>query len=382
MNQMITIGIMSGTSLDGVDAVALRFTRAASVQEETFETLGRASLEIPQRLRDELRALATGTTHEIERMGDASVALADLYTSVTEKLLSSCRLDRHDVAALGIHGQTIRHRPERGFTVQLNHPARVAEKIGIPVIADFRSRDVAAGGEGAPLVPAFHAHVFATAEPRAVLNIGGIANLTLLPGKAEKGLVLGFDTGPGNMLLDHWMHVKFGVNLDRNGTVAASGHVLPKLLAAFLDEPYFAASFPKSTGRERFSPEWLDKKLALTGTVNAAPNDVAATLVELTAHSIASALQASHPQCKRLFVCGGGTLNPYLMTRLRSALWGLPEFSTLPVEDSSVAGIDPMAVEGAAFAWLARSFLAGEPGNLPTVTRATGPRILGALYPA
>lgn len=382
MSPIITIGIMSGTSLDGADAVALRFTRPSSTQEETFETLGRASLEMPPGLRDELRALATGSTHEIERMGDASVALADLYAAVTEKLLTACGLDRRDIAALGIHGQTIRHRPERGFTIQLNHPARVAEKTGIPVIADFRSRDVAAGGEGAPLVPAFHAHVFAGAEPRAVLNIGGIANLTLLPGKAEKGPVLGFDTGPGNTLLDHWMHVKFGVDLDRNGRVAASGRVIPALLAAFLDEPYFAAPLPKSTGRERFSPEWLDEKLALAGVTDAATNDVATTLVELTARSIASALQTSHPQCARLFVCGGGTLNPYLMARLRGALREFPEFSALPVEDSSAAGIDPMAVEGAAFAWLARAFLAGEPGNLPAVTRAAGPRILGALYPA
>lgn len=376
---MITIGIMSGTSLDGADAVAVRFTTGAS-GSESFETIGRASLAMPRNLREELRDLATGTTNEIERMGDASVALAELYAAVTRKLLTHCRLDRTDITALGIHGQTLRHRPERGFTLQLNHPARVAELTGIPVIADFRARDVAAGGEGAPLVPAFHARAFSGRESRAVLNIGGIANLTLLPDVTEGAPILGFDTGPGNTLIDHWMHLRFGLDLDRDGAFAASGRVIPRLLEAFLEDPYFHRPAPKSTGRERFSPEWLEARLVRSDACCAPAEDVAATLVELTARSIAEALHQDQPGCRRLFVCGGGVYNAFLMHRLQCAMHDL--MPGIALESTSAAGIDPMAVEGAAFAWLAKAFLSGKPGNLPAVTRAAGPRILGALYPA
>lgn len=388
---MITIGVMSGTSLDGADAVAVRFTPGpAGRSPETIETLDAASLPMPAGLGETLRMLAVGTTDEIERMGEASVALADLYAAVTERLLEKLArrgVARTDVAAIGVHGQTIRHRPEKGFTLQLNHPARVAELTGIPVAADFRARDVAAGGEGAPLVPAFHAKVFSCGVPRVILNVGGIANVTLLPPRCDgggDGAVLGFDTGPGNMLLDHWMRLATGEALDRNGAFAATGRVLPGLLSKCLADPYFALPPPKSTGRELFSPLWLKRRLAEARAAfpreRQRPQDVAATLTELTARTVAEAIARTLPGCRETLVCGGGALNAHLMRRLKENL--LARLPGTAVRSTAEAGLDPMAVEGAAFAWLARALLLGLPGNLPAVTGAAGPRILGALYPA
>lgn len=374
---MITIGVMSGTSLDGADAVIASFPED---EKAPMATLGRAYLPMPGELREELKALALGTTNEIERAGDASVALADLYAAVIEKALQEAGIGREVVAAVGLHGQTIRHRPERGFTLQLNHPARVAELTGIDVVADFRSRDVAAGGEGAPLVPAFHAGIFQGKSPAAALNIGGIANLTLIPPEGSHAPVLGFDTGPGNMLLDAWMEKSTGRAYDADGAFAASGAVIPELLSKFLCDPFFARPAPKSTGRERFSLAWLEERLALLPQGEAAPQDVAATLTELTAETIADALAKTEPEARKLYVCGGGALNLFLMKRLGQALLKrMPGCALLSSEDR---GLDPMEVEGAAFAWLARAFLLRRPGNLPAVTRAKGPRILGALYPA
>lgn len=374
---MITIGVMSGTSLDGADAVIASFRED---EKAPMATLGRAYLPMPGELREELKALALGTTNEIERAGDASVALADLYAAVIEKVLQASGIRREEVAAIGLHGQTIRHRPERGFTLQLNHPARVAELTGIDVVADFRSRDVAAGGEGAPLVPAFHAGIFRGTSPAAALNIGGIANLTLIPPEGSEAPVLGFDTGPGNMLLDAWMEKCTGFAYDAEGAFSAGGSVIPELLSRFMSDPYFARPAPKSTGRERFSPAWLQERLAAAGETKADPRDVAATLTELTAKTIAEALAGTEPEARELYVCGGGALNPFLMKRLAAAVCeAMPGCAVL---SSKARGLDPMEVEGAAFAWLARAFLLRLPGNLPAVTRAKGPRILGALYPA
>lgn len=376
---MITVGVMSGTSLDGADAVAVRF-REAGESGPAMQTLGHEFAPMPAELRAELRALALGTTNEIERMGDASTALARLYAGAVGRLLALTGLAPADVAAAGLHGQTIRHRPERGFTLQLNHPALFVELAGIAAVADFRSRDVAAGGEGAPLVPAFHAEVFSEERPTAVLNVGGIANLTLLPGKGAAAPVRGFDTGPGNMLLDAWMEEKTGEPFDRSGAFAARGRVIAPLLARMLEDEYFALPAPKSTGRERFSPAWLHAALARAGAEGAAPEDVARTLTELTALSVARALEAEHPEAAALWVCGGGALNPFLMARLEACVRArLPGLKT--VADTSARGLDPMVVEAAAFAWLTRAHLLGLPGNLPYATRAQGPRILGALYP-
>lgn len=371
---MITIGVMSGTSLDGADAVAVDFR-----DDGTIACLGSAGVPMPPELGAELLALAVGTDNEIERMGDASVALAKLYARAVDELLAAAGLRRADVAALGVHGQTVRHRPERGFTLQLNHPALVAELTGIDVVADLRSRDVAAGGEGAPLVPAFHAAVFSGDRPTAVLNVGGIANFTLLPAADDAaGTVLGFDCGPGNMLLDHWMRTARGLPYDAEGAFARSGAVDEALLEAMLAGPYFARPIPKSTGRELFSPAWLAAHL---GGVSRDPRDVAATLTELTARSAAEALMRWAPETETLLICGGGALNPFLRERLAAALRALGS-RIGRVDDTSARGLDPMAVEGAAFAWLAHAFLTRRPGNLPAVTRAAGPRILGALYPA
>ncbi|MDO5532554.1 anhydro-N-acetylmuramic acid kinase [Sutterella sp.] len=373
---MLTIGLMTGTSLDGADAVAMRFPSGGRPVR-----IGSSSVDMPEALGRELRALATGTDNEIERMGDASVALARLYARVTEKLIAETGIERDQVAALGVHGQTIRHRPERGFTIQLNHPALLAEMTGIPVIADFRSRDVAAGGEGAPLVPAFHARIFTGDEPVAVLNLGGIANLTLLPPHgADEGAspVLGFDTGPGNTLLDHWMLSRTGVPCDRFGLTASKGRVDEELLARMLEDPYFSAPPPKSTGRERFSPAWLTEKLVVPARYST--EDVAATLTELTARTVTDALARFQKGCTMVYTCGGGTLNPFLVSRLRHNLRARTHVRS--VLDTRAFGLDPMEVEGAAFAWLAHRYLNGLAGNLPAVTHAAGPRILGALYPA
>lgn len=298
---MIVAGVMSGTSLDGIDAVAVDFA-----DDGGMRVVGQASLPMPSVLRSELLALALGTDHEIERMGDASVALAHLYAWTLQDLQQ--RLSE-PIAAAGVHGQTIRHRPERGFTLQLNHPALVAELSGIDIIADFRSRDVAAGGEGAPLVPAFHAACFRSAKcSTAVLNIGGIANFTLIPQDFAAD-VLGFDCGPGNMLLDHWMQTAQGLPYDSDGSYARSGSIDQALLALMLTDPYFDRPIPKSTGREYFSPSWLDEKLHASGEFRRAADmpderrrSIAATLTELTARSAVDALIRWLPDVQRLYL--------------------------------------------------------------------------------
>lgn len=316
---MIVAGVMSGTSLDGIDAVAVNFSDDGSMR-----VVGQTSLPMPSALRSELLALALGTDHEIERMGDASVALAHLYAWTLQDLQQ--RLGQ-PIAAAGVHGQTIRHRPERGFTLQLNHPALVAELSGIDIIADFRSRDVAAGGEGAPLVPAFHAACFRSAKcSTAVLNIGGIANFTLIPQDFAAD-VLGFDCGPGNMLLDHWMQTAQGLPYDSDGSYARSGSIDQALLALMLTDPYFDRPIPKSTGREYFPPSWLDEKLHASGEFRRAADmpderrrSIAATLTELTARSAVDALIRWLPDVQRLYLCGGGALNSFLCERIRIAL--------------------------------------------------------------
>ena len=370
-----TIGLMSGTSLDGVDAVLVRF------EADRMRQLGRASLSFTPELRSALLTLARGNgANEIESMGDAGVELARIYAEAVHRVLADARMTPGEVDAVGMHGQTIRHRPERGFTIQIGNAALLAELTGIDVVADFRSRDVAAGGEGAPLVPAFHAEAFRGTEPRIILNIGGIANASFLPAQADPDApVSGYDTGPGNMLLDAWVRRTTGEAFDRDGRLSGAGRVMPELLEAALRDPYFSRKPPKSTGREHFSEAWLDRFLE-SAPPRARASDIARTLAALTAEAAAREAERTMPSAESLFVCGGGSLNPVLMAELESRF--AARTAVRRVDATTALGIAPMDVEGAAFAWLAMRFLAGEPGNLPSATKAKGRRILGALYPA
>jgi anhydro-N-acetylmuramic acid kinase len=366
----IFAGVMSGTSLDGVDAVVADFSPASG---RPCALLGTASLPFEPALRRELLLLQASGPDELQRAARAANALADLYADAIARALTAAGLVAADVAAAGVHGQTVRHRPEEGWTLQLNNAARVAERTGVTVVADFRSRDVAAGGQGAPLVPAFHAAVFRGAAHRVVVNIGGIANLTDLPPTPSKAPVRGFDTGPGNVLLDTWHERHRGGAIDRDGAWARSGRVDERFLAVLLADPFFAAAPPKSTGRDLFGAAWLDAGLAAAGIVPK-PADVQATLVALTARTIADAIRAECGDAAEVLVCGGGTRNGALMATLAR------ELAPRVVTSTGADGVDPMHVEALAFAWLARETIADRPGNLPAVTGARGPRVLGAIH--
>jgi anhydro-N-acetylmuramic acid kinase len=365
-------GLMSGTSLDGVDAVLADFSEFAPMR-----VLAHVALPMPVALRAELLSLNTPGEQELHRAALAANALARLYAQATQTLLKAARRTATDVTALGAHGQTVRHRPGEfdgtGYTSQLLNGALLAELTGIDVVCDLRSRDVAAGGQGAPLVPAFHAARFA--EPgrtTAVLNIGGIANLSLLHADGSVG---GFDCGPGNVLMDLWCQRHRAAPYDAGGNWAACGTVLPRLLTQALAEPFFARQPPKSTGRDLFHATWLDALLSRHGgTPDSA--DVQATLAELTVRAAADALLHHVPDAQRLLVCGGGALNGHLMRRFAATLPGMT------VASSDEAGLPPMQVEACAFAWLAQAFTLREPANRPEVTGARGLRLLGALYPA
>ena len=380
------IGLMSGTSMDGIDGVLVDFADpGAEPGGAPLRVLADAHVAMPAALGAEFLALNTSGTDELRRGALAANALARLQADVVTHLLDNARVDRRDVRALGSHGQTVRHRPGEfdatGFTIQLNNGALLAELCGIDVVADFRSRDVAAGGQGAPLVPAFHAAVFGGAPAaRAILNVGGIANLTLLPAtsstaSADIAPSLGFDCGPGNALMDHWCRQHSSAAFDDDGRWASSGHVDPILLALLLADAYFQKSPPKSTGRDLFNAQWLTNALGRV-TTPPSPADVQATLLELTARGAIDALRAQAPETRELLVCGGGALNGALMARL-AALW-----PGLAVRTTDMAGLPAMQVEATAFAWLARQFFERRPGSHPAVTGAAGARILGALYPA
>ena len=365
MPKTITVGLMSGTSLDGVDAVAVDFGG------NTPHFLGHYHTEFPAQLREELLSLTSSGNNEIDRMGAASVTLAKLYSHTIDELLNTADIGRKDVLCAGVHGQTIRHRPEQGWTLQLNNPALIAELSGLDIVADFRTRDIAAGGEGAPLVPAFHRQVFMGQVARSVVNIGGISNITFLPARRAYGKITGFDCGPGNILLDAWCQKHISRAFDTNGAWGATGRVQEGLLERLLADPYFDREPPKSTGREHFNLEWLESKIE-----NESPVDVQATLMMLTARSITDAVKRFAKQTEEIYLCGGGALNGALAAMIRQQA-GEHMF----VRSTSVLGVDPMHVEAMAFAWLAWAFMQRTPGNLPEVTNASGSRILGALYP-
>ncbi len=365
------IGLMSGTSLDGVDAVLAE----QPTQGPALRAVGHAHRAFPDGLRAELLALNHSGLDELHRAALAANALARLYAEVVHELLAAAALSPEAVRAVGAHGQTVRHHPRAfdgsGYTLQLMNGALLAELCGIDVVCDFRSRDVAAGGEGAPLVPAFHAACFSAAGvSRAVLNLGGIANVTLLP---ADGSVLGFDTCPANVLMDAWCQRHQGCGFDANGAWAAGGQVNPALLQAWLSDAYFARQPPKSTGRDLFDIAWLDASL---GIERNAPQDVMATLAELTVCTVADALQRHAPATRELFVAGGGAYNRHLLTRLAALL------PSVQVQTSAALGVPPDQMEALAFAWLARASLNRQPGNLPAVTGARGRRVLGAVYAA
>lgn len=368
------IGLMSGTSLDGVDGVLADWTQARP------RVLAHAHQPFAAQWRSELLALNTAGPNELHRAALAANEVARSYAHVVAQLLKAAGVPASTVTALGAHGQTVRHQPlafdGTGYTVQLLNGALLAELTGIGTVCDLRSRDVAAGGQGAPLVPAFHAGLFGQSGLEvAVLNIGGIANLTLLP---AAGGVTGFDCGPGNALMDGWCERHTGRAYDDGGQWAAGGQVDERLLQLLLQEPFFAKAPPKSTGRDLLHLAWVEAALA------AAPQaaselpirNVQATLAELTTRCAATELQRHAPGTQRLLVCGGGAFNAHLMGRLRASLPGVEVLST------AAQGVPPDQVEALAFAWLARAFMQRTPGNLPAVTGAQGSRVLGAWYPA
>lgn len=357
------VGLMSGTSLDGVDAVLADFSTHPP------KLIATHYLPYPSALSERLLALQSVQADELHQAALLGNELSRLYHQAVETLLEKAGVPAESIEAIGCHGQTVRHNPRDGYTLQLGNPALLAELCGISVVADFRSRDMAAGGQGAPLVPAFHDAVFRNSRThRIILNVGGIANVTNLnPGSVTTG----FDTGPGNMLLDAWTKRHTGKAFDEGGKWASQGQVIPRLLEVMLAHPFFELAPPKSCGREQFNLDWLES--ALSGNESAA--DVQATLLELTAKSIASAIGLWCAIPEEIAVCGGGAHNAALLLRLSSHL---PHTRVLT---SDALGVGADWVEALAFAWLARQTLLGLPSNLPAVTGAKGARILGAIYP-
>lgn len=362
------IGLMSGTSMDGVDAVLV------DLEGAPLKLLATHHVAMPEHLRESLlRLINNQSPHPLQCLGELDQLLGDLYAECVLDLLAKTSIGADSVRAIGCHGQTIYHSPEGAtpFTMQIGDANRITQRTHITTVTDFRRRDMAAGGQGAPLVPAFHADLFQQEERDiAVVNIGGMANVTLLPGDSDRA-VTGFDTGPGNVLLDGWIQKQQEKRFDEDGRFAQAGTVDEKLLQTLLADPYFSQSPPKSTGREYFNLEWLEQRLNGDTT----PESVQATLVELTSQSIGDAIYRYLPACEELIVCGGGAFNPVLMQSLKQ---NLPR---LTITASSDVGLDPQWVEATAFAWLAQQTLDGEPGNLPAVTGASEPVILGAIYP-
>jgi len=380
-NHTLTIGLMSGTSLDGVDGVLAAFPARHG---DAIKTLAAAYIPFDNDLRNALMALQSSGPDEIHREALVATRLAKYYAECVAQLrLRGEGAGLPAIAAIGVHGQTIRHRPELGYTRQTNHPALLAELSGIDVISDFRSRDVAAGGQGAPLVPAFHQAIFgAAAQTRVVVNIGSIGNISILPGSDHtERLTGGFDTGPGNALMDAWIERHLQLPYDENGVWAATGAVHHELLKALSNEPFFRQAGPKSTGRDLFNMQWLEQKMAPFGVLP--PEDVQATLTAFTAGSIALAIADFAPDVAEVYVCGGGAYNAYLMQLLTQTLAAALRPAQAPgVHSTAALGVAPNHVEALAFAWLANRFMHRLPGNVPSVTGAAGPRVLGALYPA
>ena len=365
------IGLMSGTSLDGVDGVLVEM----GADESQMRQLAASYVPFSTDLRASLFALQFSGFDEIHRVAQASNQLALIYAECVLHLLKNSGLPPQKITAIGVHGQTVRHRPEFGYTAQMNNPALLAELTNIDVIADFRSRDICAGGQGAPLVPAYHRSVFGKAgETRVVANIGGISNISIL---AADGATGGFDTGPGNVLMDLWIMQHQSKAFDFNGDWARRGKIHAALLAHLKDDPFFSKAPPKSTGRDLFHEDWLNDKLSLFGAV--APVDVQATLCALSADTLADAIQTCAVDVQHVYICGGGAYNKTLVGQIQSALNA--DGNAVNVASTEALGVSPNHVEALAFAWLAYRHTERLPGNLPEVTGAGGLRVLGALYP-
>ncbi len=385
----IYMGLMSGTSLDGVDGVVAQENLDSSAQGGRWRVICHVSTDLPAALRAELLSLNSPGLQELHRAASAAQALSHVYAEVAHQLLKQSGYEAQFVRAIGAHGQTVRHQPRWGYSIQLLNGALLAELTGIDVVCDFRSRDLAAGGQGAPLVPAFHQQQFGhPSESVAVLNLGGIANLTfLVPGQA----VVGFDCGPANTLMDAWCQRHTGQLFDRDGGWASTGQVQVDLLSSLMAEPYVHAPAPKSTGLELFNLKWLDDHLAACSSTAISPTaqtsgvalgaasawaaDVQATLLEYTARCVELHIRQSSMTFDRLVVCGGGAYNASLMSRLAQLL---PDLQLLATDN---LGLPAQQVEAAAFAWLAQRCLARQPGNLVSATGARGARVLGAVYP-
>lgn len=364
------LGLMSGTSMDGIDAAlcefrGARFLRVRALQSRPYPPALRAQL---LRLSRELPALT------LEQLARLDHAVAEAFAGAVQDLLRRAKVPGRRILAAGSHGQTVFHDPQGARSSwQLGDPSLIAARTGLTVVADFRRADVARGGQGAPLVPGFHHAVLASArEKRCVLNLGGIANITVLPGLAA-AKVRGFDTGPGNALMDEWSELRRGQAMDAGGKWAATGEVYPKLLDALLADPYFAAKPPKSTGRSYFNLDWVRRRFPDLAT--AVPADVQRTLCELTARSVADAIARHAKGTQQILVCGGGALNGFLLERVGA-------LTRVKIETTQALGLAPQAVEAAAFAWLAMRTLKGLPGNLPAVTGAKHPAALGGIYRA
>jgi anhydro-N-acetylmuramic acid kinase len=367
------IGLMSGTSADAIDAVAV------SIPEDgAFRLLASHAHPIPSATRQAIHTLTAPGPDEIDRLGALHTELGELFAEAALAVLAKTALTVDAIHAIGSHGQTVRHRPatRHPFSLQIGNPAVIAERTRITTVADFRARDIAAGGHGAPLVPAFHREMFhGPGKNRAIVNIGGIANVTFLPADSHQP-VTGFDTGPGNTLLDAWARRHLGKDRDEDGRWAAGGKSSNTLLEKLLAEAYFNTPPPKSTGREQFHLAWLDAALTDLPAGPPSPQDVQATLLRFTAQTIARALERFLPKIDEIYVCGGGSHNPALLKALAH------ETAGPPIRTTDALGLHPDWVEASAFAWLAHRALRGQAGNLPSVTGARHPVILGAIYKA
>jgi anhydro-N-acetylmuramic acid kinase len=369
-SKQLYIGIMSGTSLDGVDCALVDFS------SDRCRVIEAVCIPFPTDLRSKLQTICSQETVTFDALGTLDIRLAQLYANAVHALLDKTGMLAAAITAIGCHGQTIRHRPPlahdsaiQPYTLQIGDPNTLAELTGITTVADFRRRDIAAGGQGAPLVPAFHAQVMhAPAEHRVILNIGGIANITVLP---RAGSVSGFDTGPGNVLIDGWMEQHYQQTYDHSGKRASGGRVHAELLQRLLTDPYFEVAPPKSTGREYFNQAWLQKNLR---GLSVNPLDALTTLTQLTANSIAAAIQKFANNTQQVLVCGGGAHNTFLQQLLAAQL------PNCKIASTETVGLHPDYVEAAAFAWLAKQTLEHKPGNLPSVTGANKAVILGGVY--
>ncbi len=373
MSDLLYVGLMSGTSIDAIDSAIVR------CEGGDISVLACREHPIPAATRNRIATLSHCGPNEIEQLGTLDRELGILFAQAVVALLDEAGIPAQDIAAIGSHGQTLRHRPRSGghlpdqsFTLQIGDPNTIAEITGITTVADFRRRDIAAGGEGAPLAPGFHAAAFAReGSNRAIVNIGGIANASILAGTT---LVAGFDTGPGNTLLDNWVNQHRGERYDRAGAWAAEGKVNPALLSRLMAHPFLEKSGPRSTGKEAFNLKWLTSCHPAVDSMDA--QSVQATLCQFTAAAIVQGLNRCELDISEVYICGGGVHNEDLMRRLHLAL------TPIKLDTTAALGLDPDWVEAAAFAWLARQTLAGQAGNAAVVTGARGPRVLGGIFPA